>query len=91
MLPTLISASLAPGSYRFCAAAGSADALAWTKRTLNHWIRHATPTFDSSLAYEMLTFFGPDVEEGERAVREKRRPRFPSAPPAADLATQADR
>ena len=70
-------------------AAGSADALAWTKRTLNHWMRQAMPTFDSSLAYEMLTFFGHDVEEGERAVREKRRPRFPSAPPAADLATPA--
>jgi enoyl-CoA hydratase len=59
--------------------AGPQHALAWTKRSLNHWIRQAAPTFESSLAYEMLTFFGADVEEGERALREKRRPRFPSA------------
>lgn len=70
-------------------AAGSADAHAWTKRTLNHWIRQATPTFDSSLAYEMLTFFGPDVEEGERAVREKRRPSFPSNSRVAGLVKPA--
>lgn len=60
-------------------ARGPQQALAWTKRSLNHWLRQATPTFESSLAYEMLTFLAPDVEEGERAIREKRRPRFPSA------------
>src|SRR6202035_1071797 len=36
----------------------------WTKRTLNHWLRAAIPTFDASLAYEMLTFMGKDVREG---------------------------
>ena len=35
--------------------------------------------FDQSAAYEMLTFFGPDVVEGYTALREKRPPRFPSA------------
>ena len=60
-------------------AAGPQHALAWTKRSLNHWIRQATPTFESSLAYEMLTFFGSDVAEGEQAIREKRPARFPSA------------
>ena len=58
---------------------GPQHALAWTKRSLNHWIRQATPTFESSLAYEMLTFLGGDVREGELALREKRPPRFPSA------------
>ena len=28
---------------------------------------------------EMLSFMGPDVREGARAIREKRPPRFPSA------------
>jgi len=60
-------------------AAGPQHALRWTKRSLNHWLRQATPNFDSSLAYEMLNFFGADVAEGERAIREKREPRFPSA------------
>ncbi|MGE0065967.1 MAG: enoyl-CoA hydratase/isomerase family protein [Solirubrobacterales bacterium] len=57
---------------------GPQHALRWTKRSLNHWLRVATPTFEASLAYEMLNFFGEDVVEGELAVREKRSPRFPS-------------
>ena len=60
-------------------AAGPRHALAWTKRSLNHWLRQAMPTFESSLAYEMLNFFGADLEEGAQAIREKRSPRFPSA------------
>ena len=60
-------------------AAGSQHAVRWTKRALNNWLRQAGPIFDQSLALEMLSFMGPDVREGARAIREKRPPRFPSA------------
>ena len=56
-------------------AGGSVEALAWTKHTLNHWLRMAYPIFDASVAYEFLGFTGPDVAEGLAAVKEK--PRFP--------------
>ena len=57
-------------------AAQSAEAMAWTKHTLNHWLRMAYPIFDASVAYEFLGFHGSDVAEGLSAVREKRPPRF---------------
>lgn len=57
-------------------AAGSAEALGWTKHTLNHWLRMAYPIFDASVAYEFLGFAGPDAPEGIAAAREKRSPRF---------------
>ena len=60
-------------------AGGSQNAIRWTKRALNNWLRQAGPIFDQSLALEMLSFMGPDVREGARAIREKRSPRFPSA------------
>ncbi len=60
-------------------ASGPQQALRWTKRTLNLWLRSAAPTFEASLAYEMLGFFGEDVTEGARAIRERRRPSFPSS------------
>jgi enoyl-CoA hydratase len=60
-------------------AEGSQSAIRWTKRALNNWLRQAGPIFDQSLALEMLSFMGPDVREGARAIREKRPPRFPSA------------
>jgi enoyl-CoA hydratase len=60
-------------------AMGSRNAVRWTKRALNNWLRQAGPIFDQSLALEMLSFMGPDVREGARAIREKRPPRFPSA------------
>lgn len=59
-------------------AAGSQPALRWTKRALNNWLRMAGPIFDTSLALEMLSFFGQDVREGVRAIREKRPPNFSS-------------
>lgn len=57
-------------------AQGSAEALSWTKHTLNHWLRSAYPAFDASVAYEFLGFLGPDPREGLSAIREKRSPRF---------------
>jgi len=60
-------------------ATGSQPAIRLTKKALNNWLRAASPIFDQSAAYEMLTFLGPDVIEGYTALREKRAPRFPSA------------
>jgi enoyl-CoA hydratase len=57
-------------------ATGPQLAVRWTKRALNQWLRMAGPAFETSLALEMLSFFGDDVEEGVRAIREHRRPRF---------------
>ena len=57
-------------------ARGPQQAARWTKRTLNHWLRAAIPAFDASVAYEMLTFLGDDVQEGSRAIVERREPRF---------------
>jgi len=62
-------------------AAGSPSAIAYTKWTINNWLRQAGPTFDASLAYEFLGFAGPDVAEGLTAVREKREPRFTTEVP----------
>jgi enoyl-CoA hydratase len=57
-------------------AAGPRDAVRYTKRALNHWLRQALPNFEASLAYEMLNFLGPDAAEGLRALQEKRPPNF---------------
>ena len=53
-------------------------ALQWTKRSLNHWVRAAQPIFESSLALEILNFFGDDAAEGFAAILEKREPNYPS-------------
>lgn len=55
---------------------GSPTALAWTKRSLNHWLRAAWPAFEASLATEILGFAGSDASEGFRALEEKRAPSF---------------
>jgi len=61
-------------------AKGSAQAICWTKQSLNQWLRLAAHTsFDYSCALEMLGFMGDDVKEGLRALQEKRPPSFPSA------------
>jgi len=60
-------------------ATGSQQAIRFTKRSLNNWMRHFQPAFDASLAMEMLCFLSGDVPEGIAAIREKREPNFPSA------------
>lgn len=60
-------------------AAGSASALAGTKRSLNHWLRAAWPAFEASLAAEMMDFGQADAREGLAALKEKRTPKFGSA------------
>ncbi len=57
-------------------AAGSQQAIRWTKLALNNWLRQAGPAFDASVALEMLGFTGVDVQEGVNAVVEKRPPNF---------------
>ncbi|GLZ53911.1 enoyl-CoA hydratase/isomerase family protein [Actinomycetospora sp. NBRC 106378] len=60
-------------------ATGSQQAIRLTKKSLNNWLRSMGPTFDQSVAYEMLCFLGSDVHEGVAALREKRAPVWPSA------------
>jgi enoyl-CoA hydratase len=57
-------------------AAGSVSAISWTKRSLNHWYRSASPIFEASLGLEFLGFGGPEVLEGLASHQEKRRPDF---------------
>ncbi|MEK6244446.1 MAG: enoyl-CoA hydratase/isomerase family protein [Pseudomonadota bacterium] len=61
-------------------AAGAQSALRWTKYSLNNWLRMAGPSFDASLAFEMLGFTGPEAKEGVASLREKRKPSFPPPP-----------
>jgi enoyl-CoA hydratase len=58
-------------------ARGPQQAIRFTKRALNNWIRMAGPAFDASLAMEMLNFLGPDLVEGVNALKERRAPVFP--------------
>ena len=57
-------------------AQGSPTALAFTKRSLNHWLRAAWPAFEHSLALEILGFSDADAREGVQAAHEKRAPQF---------------
>ena len=57
-------------------ATGPNDAIKFTKRALNHWLRQALPAFGASLAYEMLNFLGGDAAEGLAALRNRRSPEF---------------
>ena len=57
-------------------ARGAPNAIRWTKHALNNWLRLAGPTFDASLALELLGFGGPEVKEGLAAHLAKRRPDF---------------
>ena len=62
-------------------ARGAPSAIRWTKHALNNWLRMAGPTFDNSLALEMLGFLSPEVREGLASLREKREPDFPRGSP----------
>ncbi|MFG1239047.1 enoyl-CoA hydratase/isomerase family protein [Xanthobacter autotrophicus DSM 597] len=62
-------------------AEGAPAAIQWTKYSLNNWLRMMGPTFDASLALEMLGFSGPDPQEGLASFREKRPPNFPRKGP----------
>jgi enoyl-CoA hydratase len=62
-------------------ATGSQTGIRWTKYALNNWYRVNGPSFDASLAYSSLSFFGPDVKEGVAAIREKRKPNFTASSP----------
>jgi enoyl-CoA hydratase len=57
-------------------ATGPQHALRWTKRSLNHWLRTATPAFEASIAFEAMSFFGPDLVEALKAQLENRAPNF---------------
>lgn len=57
---------------------GSSTALAWTKRSINHWLRGALPAFEASLNAEILGFAGADAREGLNALNERRPPNFRS-------------
>ena len=59
-------------------ARGPQQAVRFTKRALNNWLRMFGPAFDASLALEMLGFFSDDLHEGVAALKERRAPSFPS-------------
>lgn len=60
---------------------GAPSAIRWTKYALNNWLRMAGPSFDTSVALEMLGFAGPEAREGLASHREKRKPDFPKSSP----------
>jgi len=57
-------------------AQGSSTALAFTKRSLNHWLRAAWPAFEHSLSLEIMGFGLSDAREGFAALSERRVPNF---------------
>src|SRR3989442_4970770 len=59
-------------------ARGAQQAIRWTKRALNNWLRQAGPIFHQSIALEKLTFMDEAVREGPAALRQTRPPAFPS-------------
>jgi len=52
-------------------AAGSPTAIRWTRQALNHWYWLGQPAFESSMAHEMLGFFGPDIKDRLAALRSR--------------------
>lgn len=70
-------------------AEGAPAAIQWTKYSLNNWLRLAGPTFDASLALEMLGFSEPIPSKAWRpsaiAGRRHFRARRPSEWPCGNL------
>ncbi len=62
-------------------AAGSTTALRWNQVHDEQLAPLGGPTFDASVAFEMLAFTGPDVAEGVAAIEAKRRPEFAPGSP----------
>ena len=62
-------------------AEGAPSAIRFTKHSLKMWLGMAGPTFDGTLALEMLGFSGAEAAEGLAAHQEKRAPRFPETSP----------
>ncbi len=84
----LVSLSVPDDELQTCAsqiatqlAQGSRTAQAYTKRSLNHWLRSAWPAFEHSLALEVLGFGGSDAREGFAALQERRPARFAAGMP----------
>ena len=61
-------------------AEGAPSAIRFTKYALNNWLRLAGPSFDASLALEMLGFGGAEAREGLASFQEKRPPFFADKP-----------
>lgn len=59
-------------------ATGPQQAIRWTKRALNGWLRQAQPIFEHSAALERLSTNHPDMAEGVAAILDRRAPAFPS-------------
>ena len=57
-------------------ATGAQRPIRWSKYALNNWLRMAGPIFDNSAALELLSFNGPEVQEGLASLKEKRPPSF---------------
>ncbi|MEB8432602.1 enoyl-CoA hydratase/isomerase family protein [Cocleimonas sp. KMM 6892] len=57
-------------------AQSSPNAITFTKRSLNHWLRAAWPAFEHSLALEILGFEHADAHEGMAAAKERRTAEF---------------
>lgn len=57
-------------------ATGAQRPIRWSKHALNNWLRMAGPAFDNSAALELLSFNGPEVQEGLASLKEKRPPKF---------------
>jgi enoyl-CoA hydratase len=57
-------------------ATGAQRPIRWSKYAMNNWLRMAGPIFDNSAALELLTFNGPEVQEGLASLKEKRPPKL---------------
>jgi enoyl-CoA hydratase len=65
-------------------ATGPATATRWTKRFLSDSILQSAPSFETSLALEMLGLFSADAHEGVAAVEQRRQAKFSARGPEHD-------